>query len=69
MAADRLRTREFSSRDVGQQVELSRSSFPRELGCSRLLVRTNEANGALLSACEALGFTRLYVVEGMYHDL
>jgi ribosomal protein S18 acetylase RimI-like enzyme len=41
----------------------------RELGCPRLLVRANEANGALLSACERLGFTRLYAMEGMYRDL
>jgi len=41
----------------------------RELGCPRLLVRANETNGALLSACERRGFKRLYVMDGMYRDL
>lgn len=41
----------------------------RELGCPRLLVQANVANRELVSACEALGFTRLYLMEGMYRDL
>ena len=41
----------------------------REIGCPRLLTRADERNTALLSACERLGFERLYVMEGMYRDL
>ena len=41
----------------------------RELGCPRLLTRADERNAPLLSACGDLGFTRLYVTEGMYRDL
>lgn len=58
-------------RGVGlEEALLSRAlGRAREIGCPRLLVRANEANGALLSACERLGFTELYVMEGMYRDL
>lgn len=40
----------------------------REVGCPRLVVRVNERNEPLLSACEALGFARLYAMEGMYRE-
>ena len=40
----------------------------REVGCPRLVVRVNERNEPLLSACQALGFARLYAMEGMYRE-
>jgi ribosomal protein S18 acetylase RimI-like enzyme len=41
----------------------------REVGCPRLLTKADERNTPLLSACKALGFTQLYVMEGMYRGL
>ena len=39
------------------------------IGCPRLIVRADERNSPLLSACGRLGFERLYVMEGMYRRL
>ncbi len=44
-------------------------SRARGIGCPRVIVRVDERNEPLLSACEKLGFERLYVMEGMYRDL
>jgi len=41
----------------------------RQLGCPGLLTRADERNRHLLSACEGLGFEKVYVMEGMYRAL
>ncbi len=58
-------------RGVGlEEALLSRAlGRAREIGCPRLLIKADERNTALLSACERLSFEKLYTMEGMYREL
>ncbi len=58
-------------RGVGLEEALLSLALKRTegIGCPRLIVRADERNSPLLSACGRLGFEGLYVMEGMYRQL